>query len=584
MSYQQVFGGNTLYPSDVSYLALALTEDTTLEWPLSASTGNDIVARIIDVTPTGAYSVLMPPADETGAGQVTTFFNAGPSTITIKDNAGSTLLSIAAGLTFTLYLTSNATVAGTWRSFQAGAATAQAQAANLAGFGLVAIGSTLAQSQPVTSFTMDYTLGASDRAGAFVWTGGVGTLSLQAASAAGANYFVSVRNGGTGDLTIDPAGSDTINDDTSLVLQPGDSAMLITDGTYWWTIGLGQDAVFAFDYTSISLTGQTSPYVLSGSEQNRIAYDFVGILTADMEITVPGTTQQYWVANDTTGGSYTLAIGVSGQSPYLTVPRGSRGIYYSDGSAVIKADTASVATPIAVADGGTGATTASDARINLGGTATGIGVFTSTSAAAALVAIGGAGAGANSDITSLSGLTTPLSVAQGGTAGETASDARTNLAAAGTAVANTFSAKQTFNGAADALGIKLVSGIEKVTVSATAATGTIAYNILTQSRLYYTSSAVANWTVNLRGDGSHTLDSLLAVGESVTVSFEVTQGATPYYNTTVQVDATAVGVTTKWLGGAPAAGSASGIDVYTYSVTKTGAAVFNVLATRASFS
>lgn len=583
MSFQQVFGGNTIYPSDVSYLALALTANTTLEWSLSASTGNDIVARIIDVTPTGAYAITMPPADETGSGQVTTFFNAGPSTITIKNSAGSTLLSIAAGLTFTLYLTSNATAAGTWRSFQAGASTAQAQASALAGFGLVAVGSTLAQDAPVTTFSMDYTLGASDRAGAFVWTGGVGTLSLQAASTAGDGFFVAVRNGGTGALTIDPAGADTINGDSSLVLQPGDSAELITDGTSWWTVGFGQDAVFAFDYTSISLTGETSPYVLSGAELNRISYDFVGILTADMEVTVPGTIQQYWVANDTTGGSYTLSIGVSGQSPYLTVPRGARGIYYSDGSQIIKADTASIATPIAISDGGTGATTASDARINLGGTATGIGVFTAASQAAALAAIGGAADGVNNDITELTGLTTPLSVSQGGTAATSAGAARTSLAVPGLATDNDFTAKNTFTGSTADIGVKLLNALEKVTVSATAATGTITYDVTTQSVVYYTSSAIANWTLNLRGNGSTTLDTLMATGESVTVAFLVTQGATPYYNNVVQVDGTAVGVTTKWQGVAPTAGVASSVNAYLYTVIKTGAATFTVLASQVAY-
>ena len=77
MSYVEVFSGNTLYPSDVSYLALALTANTTLQWAMEAATGDNIVARIIDVTPTGAYDITMPPADETSPGQVVTFKNLG---------------------------------------------------------------------------------------------------------------------------------------------------------------------------------------------------------------------------------------------------------------------------------------------------------------------------------------------------------------------------------------------------------------------------------------------------------------------------------------------------------------------------
>lgn len=131
---------------------------------------------------------------------------------------------------------------------------------------------------------------------------------------------------------------------------------------------------------------------------------------------------------------------------------------------------------------------------------------------------------------------------------------------------------------------KLNTTRELVTVSATAATGTVNYDSLTQSVLFYTSNASANWTVNLRGDGTNTLNTMLAVGESLTVAFLVTQGATPYYNTTVQVDGATAGVTTRWQGGsAPTAGNASGVDVYTYTIIKTASATFTVLAAQTQF-
>ena len=124
---------------------------------------------------------------------------------------------------------------------------------------------------------------------------------------------------------------------------------------------------------------------------------------------------------------------------------------------------------------------------------------------------------------------------------------------------------------------------EVATVSATAATGTIAYDITTQSVLYYTSNASANWAVNFRGSSGTSLDTLMATGESMTVAFLVTQGATAYYNSAVQVDGTTSGVTTRWLGGAPTAGNASGIDSYRYLIIKTGSATFTVLASNTQF-
>jgi len=406
VSFTQVFGGNTIYPSDVSYLALALTEDVILQWPLETATGNNIVARIIDVTPTDTYSIFMPDATLTGVGQVTQFLNLGPDTITIKDFLGATLLSIDAGLTYTLYLTDNTAEDGSWESFQAGAATAQAQAAQLAGYGIIAQGSLLSQSQPVTVFNTDFTLGAGNRAAAFVWSGGLGTLTLPSASGVGNNWFVAVRNGGEGNLTIAAQGSDNINLLAELVLRPEDSATIITDGVNFFTVGYGQQAVFAFDYTSIDLAGDTGDYVLAGSELNRIAYSFVGEIVGDIAVILPPTTQQYWVANNTTGGSYTLSVGTDGQMAPVDVPRDSRGIYYCDGSVVVKADTAGISTPIAIADGGTGATDAPGALINLGGTSVGIDVFTAATQASARTAIGaGVGDGSVTSINAAGGST-----------------------------------------------------------------------------------------------------------------------------------------------------------------------------------
>lgn len=396
-TFTQVFGGTTIYPSDVSYLALTLSADTALEWPLESSTSENPAARIIDVTPTGVYSITMPPADQTGVGQTVLFNNLGPQTVTVKNSAGATLLSMAQGEQWQIYLTDNTTAAGSWRVFRYGAATAQAQASALAGAGLTATGSTLSQSAPVTLFNSNYTAGTADRAETYVWNGGVGTLTLLSAVTAGNDWFISLRNSGAGDITVATQGLETINGGASLILQPGDSATIVTDGINWFTLGLGKSAVFAFDYTSINLGGLSGNYTLAGSELNRIAYQFTGAITGNIEVIVPSTVQQYWVSNDTTGGSYTLRVRTSAQTPGVLVTRGSRAILYSDGSEVVDAETGGVATPIAIADGGTGATTASGARINLGGTSVGIAVFTAVDQAAAQAAIGVTGGGSNND-------------------------------------------------------------------------------------------------------------------------------------------------------------------------------------------
>ena len=131
--------------------------------------------------------------------------------------------------------------------------------------------------------------------------------------------------------------------------------------------------------------------------------------------------------------------------------------------------------------------------------------------------------------------------------------------------------------------LKLSAAAETVTISATAATGTINFDVSTQSILYYTSNASANWTLNIRGSSSTTLNSIMATGQSVTVTHLVTQGGTAYYNSAVTVDGSSV--TPKWSGGtAPSAGNASSVDVYTYTVIKTGSASFTVFASQTRYA
>lgn len=133
-------------------------------------------------------------------------------------------------------------------------------------------------------------------------------------------------------------------------------------------------------------------------------------------------------------------------------------------------------------------------------------------------------------------------------------------------------------------GLSSIEGLlEKISVSAIAATGTINFDALTQALLYYTSNASANWTLNVRGSSAATLNSLMAIGQSMTVVFLNTNGATAYYPTVFQVDGSSV--TPKWQGGtAPSSGNASAIDIYSFTIIKTANATFTVLASQTKFA
>lgn len=250
------------------------------------------------------------------------------------------------------------------------------------------------------------------------------------------------------------------------------------------------------------------------------------------QVIVPAVSKLYFVTNSTGAAQTVKTSGGSG----ISVPNGASMTLRCDGTNVVEAQnylgSLTLAAALPVASGGTGATT-------------------------------------------LTGV-----LKGNGTSAFTAATAGTDFVAPGTAT--TFTAKQTFTGSTSVLASKLVNALETVTVSATAATGTINYDVTTQSVLYYTSNAAANWTVNFRASSGTSLDTAMATGESVTVAFLVTQGSTAYYNNAVQVDGASV--TPKWQGStAPVAGSASSVDAYTYTIIKTGAASFTVFASQTQF-
>jgi hypothetical protein len=147
----------------------------------------------------------------------------------------------------------------------------------------------------------------------------------------------------------------------------------------------------------------------------------------------------------------------------------------------------------------------------------------------------------------------------------------------------TFTGTQTFTGTASKLAMVLNDAAETTTVSAIAATGTINFDVTTQSVLFYTSNASGNWTLNVRASSGTTLNTVMATGQSVTIAFIVTNGATAFRQTGFQIDGTSV--TVRWQGGAaPAAGNASSLDAYVITIIKTGSATFTVLASQTRFA
>jgi len=349
-SYTNTFGGSAVQPADVSYRAITLSADTTLYWPDSNESTSDVATRIMAVSPSaGSLSLTMPAANQVSTGRDALIRNTGSYSFTVKDNGGSTIITIAAGASYYIYVTANTSTAGTWASVQFGTGTSSADAGALAGYGLLATGLTLNQSSNISEKNANYTILAGDRASTIVNTGGTITFALTAAATLGSNWFCQVKNRGSGTLTIDPDGGETIDGDTTLALASNESCIVVCNGTAFYTVGYGRTlAQTAFTRLVKAIT--SSSVTLTSSEAGNVVQEYTGTLSANTNVIVPTTVARYYVYNNTTSAGYTLTVTTASGTGYA-VAAGTRKIVYCDGTNVVNAVDAGSGTVVSIATG-----------------------------------------------------------------------------------------------------------------------------------------------------------------------------------------------------------------------------------------
>ena len=337
MSYNSPFTGNVIQPTDVSYRAITITNTTLqLEWPINGTTTNDAAARIMEVATTGVSELWMPPANQSSVGNDALIRNTGGEDFDVMDYAGiNTIVTVLAGEAQYIYITDNSTEEGVWGIIAYGIGSSGQDAATLAGYGLLAIGQTLNQSQPVTTFSSNYTALTTDRSSTYVWTGGAGTLTLTLASTLADNWFMFLRNSGTGALTVAGSGGNTINGSTSIILQPTDSCIIVCSGTTFYTVGLGKSTQFAF--TQLSKAVLSGTYTLTASEASNVIQKYTGALTGNVTIVVPATVQVYYIVNETTN-AYTVTI-TTGSGGTAVLTAGSQATLVCDSVNLYNANT-----------------------------------------------------------------------------------------------------------------------------------------------------------------------------------------------------------------------------------------------------
>jgi hypothetical protein len=340
MSYNSPFTGNVIQPTDVSYRRIILTADLQLEWPINGTATDDAAARIMEVsTASTANELWMPPANQTSVGNDALIRNVGAVSLAVKDYTGAnTIVTIAAGQAQYIYITTNATTAGTWGIIAYGIGSSGADAATLAGYGLLALSTTLNQSHPVTTFSSNATADSTYRSQAYVWTGGAGTLTLASASSLGDNWFVFLRNNGTGALTVTGSGGNTINGSATIALQPTDSCIIVCSGTTFYTVGLGKST--QFNFTQLTKAVTTGTYTLTASEASNVIQKYTGTLTGNVTIIVPPTVQVYYIINETVGGASNFTVTIStGSGGTATLTGGNQATLICDSVNLFNANT-----------------------------------------------------------------------------------------------------------------------------------------------------------------------------------------------------------------------------------------------------
>lgn len=337
-TYTNPYTGQTVSPSQVGYEALTISTDTILQWPINGNT-IDVVANIIEVTATvGSLKLYMPPATQVSVGQSALIRNVGANTFTVVDTSGNTIVSIASGIAQYIYVTDNSTIDGTWETVTFGAGTSAANAATLAGYGLKAINTTLNTATPVNLFSASYTLTTADRSSMYVWTGGAGDITLPAAADTGANWFVIIKNDGTGILNVYPQGANTIDGQVSAQLQINESFVVVSSGSNYYSYAYGQSAEFFFTQLTKNVTGGT--VTLTSAEAANIIQEYQGVLTTNCTVIIPPTVQLYSFQNKTTGAfTLTFSTGVVGGTT-VTLPQNQTIIAICDGTNVYNAQTA----------------------------------------------------------------------------------------------------------------------------------------------------------------------------------------------------------------------------------------------------
>lgn len=355
-TFVDTFTGTTIQPAQVSYAALTLSANTTLQWPLEAQSGTTVMPLIINVTPSSSgLNLTLPDATRASVGSTVLVVNKSMSNdFNLLDNGGSVITVVSAGFAYYAYLTDNSTAAGVWDDLVFGGSSAPVNPAALAGQGLQVISARLNSYLPVTTRASSFSVVVNtDRAVHQNYTGGAGVATLPGVASATNGFWFTVANRGSGSLVLTPQGGEFIDGAATLTLAVGEEAGVTCSGGAWLTFSLSRSILATI--TKLSLAGLVGgTYTLSTAEaQNALIY-CTGTLLANQDIVFPATTGRWFISN-ACAGAYTLTARVTGGDPGTAIPTAEQRIVMSDGTNMIPAMTTTPIAPTSFSAGLVGA-------------------------------------------------------------------------------------------------------------------------------------------------------------------------------------------------------------------------------------
>jgi hypothetical protein len=349
MNYSDPFAIQENTPLSRALRTIELQDNQQLNWP-DGYTGPDFIAAINLInTYEDNLMLMMPSAFGANMGTGMLFINIGDKTALIGNIGGFQITSVRAGEAKYLYCADNTYEAGDWRSIVFGQGTSEADAVQLAGNGVTAIGGKLHAAHQVTLTASDVNVTPGDRAKVFAASDGSVTLNLPSYTVVGNSFFFGANNAGSGTLKLKAPNGSTIDGYTSLSLAPNESVFVFCSGTSkWYTIGYGRSTQFQFT----KLVKDVSPagnIVLTSAEASNKLLQFIGNPAADVIVIVPSVVGIYYV-QCSYGGSSALTIKTLNGAG-VSLGSSDRVILYCDGTDVVSAQSVAVGTNLAIVDG-----------------------------------------------------------------------------------------------------------------------------------------------------------------------------------------------------------------------------------------